>query len=85
MRRAPKYVHGFIRRHGKPRFYFRRRGFNKVPLPGHTLKGPSQTQVIGLELGCRERGSEWRAKQDSRKATGTRSRTAKSTTIVPVR
>jgi integrase len=34
MRRAPKYVHGFIDRHGKPRFYFRRRGFNKVPLPG---------------------------------------------------
>jgi hypothetical protein len=34
MRRAPKYVHGFIDRHGKPRFYFRRRGFKKVPLPG---------------------------------------------------
>jgi integrase len=34
MRRAPRYVHGFIDRHGKPRFYFRRRGFSKVPLPG---------------------------------------------------
>ena len=34
MRRLPKYVHGFIDRHGKPRFYFRRSGFNKVPLPG---------------------------------------------------
>lgn len=34
MRRPPKYVHGFIDRHGKPRFYFRRAGFNKVPLPG---------------------------------------------------
>jgi integrase len=34
MRRAPKYVHGFIDRHGKPRFYFRRRGFKKVALPG---------------------------------------------------
>src|SRR5262249_11459458 len=34
MRRAPKYVHGFIDRHGKPRFYFRRSGFKKVPLPG---------------------------------------------------
>jgi integrase len=34
MRRAPKYVHGFIDRHGKPRSYFRRRGFKKVPLPG---------------------------------------------------
>src|SRR5262245_43658836 len=32
--RAPKYVHGFIDQHGKPRFYLRRRGFKKVPLPG---------------------------------------------------
>ena len=34
MRRAPKYVHGFIDRHGKSRFYFRRPGFKKLPLPG---------------------------------------------------
>jgi hypothetical protein len=34
MKRPPKYVHGFIDRHGKPRFYFRRAGFKKVPLPG---------------------------------------------------
>lgn len=34
MRHPPKYVHGFIDRHGKPRFYFRRAGFKKVPLPG---------------------------------------------------
>jgi integrase len=34
MRRPPKYVHGFIDRHGKPRFYFRRAGFKKIPLPG---------------------------------------------------
>jgi integrase len=34
MRRLPKFVHGFIDRHGKPRFYFRRAGFKKVPLPG---------------------------------------------------
>jgi integrase len=34
MRRPPKYVHGFIDRHGKPRFYFRRAGFRKIPLPG---------------------------------------------------
>jgi integrase len=34
MRRAPKYVHGFIDRHGRPRFYFRRRGFKEVTLPG---------------------------------------------------
>ena len=30
----PKFTHGFIDRHGKTRFYFRRRGFKKVPLPG---------------------------------------------------
>jgi integrase len=34
MRRPPKYVHGFIDRHGRPRFYFRRAGFKQVPLPG---------------------------------------------------
>ena len=34
MRRPPKYVHGFIDRHGRPRFYLRRSGFKKVPLPG---------------------------------------------------
>jgi integrase len=32
--KAPRYVHGFIDRHGRARWYFRRRGFNKVPLPG---------------------------------------------------
>jgi len=34
MRRLPKYVHGFLDRHGKPRFYFRRTGFKQVSLPG---------------------------------------------------
>jgi integrase len=34
MRRPPKFVHGFIDRHGKPRWYFRRAGFKRVPLPG---------------------------------------------------
>ena len=34
MRRPPKFVHGFIDRHGKPRFYFRRPGFKPRPLPG---------------------------------------------------
>jgi integrase len=34
MKRPPKYVHGFIDRHGRPRFYFRRAGFKKIPLPG---------------------------------------------------
>ena len=34
MRRLPKFVHGFIDRHGKPRFYFRRPGFESVALQG---------------------------------------------------
>ena len=34
MRRPPKYVQAFIDRNGKPRFYFRRPGLKRVPLPG---------------------------------------------------
>jgi integrase len=34
MRHLPKYVHGFIDRHGRPRFYFRRPGFERRPLRG---------------------------------------------------
>jgi integrase len=34
LRRPPKYCHGFIDRHGKPRWYLRRRSFKRVPLPG---------------------------------------------------
>ena len=33
IRRPPKYVHGYIDVRGKPRFYFRRAGFPRVPLP----------------------------------------------------
>src|SRR5262245_18279397 len=34
MRRPPKFVQGFIDRHGRPRFYFRRPGYPRVALPG---------------------------------------------------
>jgi integrase len=34
MKRPPKYVQGFMDRHGRPRFYFRRAGFKRIPLPG---------------------------------------------------
>src|SRR6516225_3551300 len=34
MRRPPKFVQGFLDRHGKPRWYFRRLGFKRTPLPG---------------------------------------------------
>src|SRR3954468_18749047 len=32
--RLPRYVHGYLDRHGKPRHYFRRPGFKRVALPG---------------------------------------------------
>ena len=32
--RHPPFTHGFIDRHGKARWYFRRAGFSRVPLPG---------------------------------------------------
>jgi integrase len=32
--KLPRYVHGFVDRHGKPRFYFRRAGFPSIPLRG---------------------------------------------------
>jgi integrase len=32
--KKPRYTHGFIDRHGKPRFYFRRKGHRRLPLPG---------------------------------------------------
>jgi hypothetical protein len=32
--KMPKYTQGFVDRHGNPRFYFRRPGFARVPLPG---------------------------------------------------
>jgi integrase len=32
--KLPRYVHGFVDRHGKPRFYFRRPGFGRKPLRG---------------------------------------------------
>ncbi len=34
MRRPPKFVHAFLDRHGKARFYFRRGGLKKIALPG---------------------------------------------------
>ena len=34
MRRPPKWVQAFVDRHGRARFYFRRPGFQRVPLPG---------------------------------------------------
>jgi hypothetical protein len=33
MHQPPKFVQGFIDRHGRPRFYFRRPGFKRMPLP----------------------------------------------------
>ena len=32
--KLPRYVHAFVDRHGRPRFYLRRKGQPKIPLPG---------------------------------------------------
>jgi integrase len=50
MRRPPKFVHGFVDRHGKARFYFRRPGFKQVPLPGLPWS-PEFMQVYGTAMG----------------------------------
>lgn len=34
MRKPPKYCQGFLDRHGAARWYFRRPGYDRVPLPG---------------------------------------------------
>lgn len=34
MRKPPRFTHGYVDRHGKPRWYVRRRGFKSIPLPG---------------------------------------------------
>jgi integrase len=33
-RKLPRYTHGYVDQHGKPRFYLRRPGHKKIPLPG---------------------------------------------------
>src|SRR5262245_30281830 len=32
--KIPRYVHGYVDRHGKARWYFRRAGYKKIPLKG---------------------------------------------------
>ncbi|MGY8683420.1 tyrosine-type recombinase/integrase [Bradyrhizobium sp. UFLA05-153] len=32
--KKPKHVHGYVDRHGRPRFYYRRKGHKLTPLPG---------------------------------------------------
>src|SRR5262245_4697816 len=60
LKRPPKFVHGFMDRHGRPRYYLRRPGFKQVPLPG--LRGSPElmaayAQALALtppaEIGAR--------------------------------
>ncbi len=44
--KLPKFLHGFVDRHGRARFYLRRRGRKKVPLPGQPW---SPTFMAGYE------------------------------------
>ena len=34
MRKPPRFTHGYVDRHGRPRWYLRRRGWPNFPLPG---------------------------------------------------
>ena len=70
-RRLPKYVHGYLDRHGKPRHYLRRRGRKEVPLPppsspdftagvfawglAFALDSATGGQIVELLLSLRER------------------------------
>jgi integrase len=65
----PRYVNGFVDRHGRPRFYFRRRGFKKIPLPGlpwspefMAAYEAALTGQDGIEIGaCRTKPGTMRA------------------------
>jgi hypothetical protein len=59
--RKPKYTHGFIDRHGKPRFYLRRPGQKKVPLPGLPWSEPfmrAYQAALDADWGKREIGAK---------------------------
>jgi len=59
--RRPKYTHGFIDRHGKPRFYLRRPGHKKVPLPGLPWSEPfmrAYQAALDADWGKREIGAK---------------------------
>jgi integrase len=59
--KKPRYTHGFIDRHGKSRYYFRRPGYKQVPLPGlpwspqfmaayeAAMKGETRPVEIGID------------------------------------
>jgi hypothetical protein len=49
--KLPPYVHAFIDRHGKARYYFRRLGFKQVPLAGLPL-GPVFMAAYEAAMGC---------------------------------
>ena len=48
--RLPPYVHAFIDRHGKARYYFRRRGSKQTPLPGLPWS-PAQRRADVVQMG----------------------------------
>src|SRR5262245_23627189 len=69
MKRPPKYVHGFIDRHGKPRFYFRRAGFKKEPLPGLPWSGQfmgAYEQAMAGQPASLDVGQAYEARLNSR-------------------
>jgi integrase len=56
MRKSPRFTHGYIDRHGKPRWYLRRRGFKNVPLPGLPWSPEFMAAYEALLLGQARQG-----------------------------
>jgi integrase len=58
--KLPRFVQGYIDRHGKPRWYFRRAGFPRIPLPGlpwsPEFMAAHETALAGqpLEIGSKK-------------------------------
>jgi hypothetical protein len=58
--KLPRYTHGYVDRHGTPRFYFRKAGQKTVPLPGlpwspqfMEVYERALREVAGVELGAK--------------------------------
>jgi integrase len=60
--KLPPYVHAFTDRHGKPRFYFRRRGYKQVKLPGLPYSPEFMAAYATAAHGARDKLGQSRSK-----------------------
>lgn len=66
--KTPRYVHGYLDRHGKARWYFRRAGFKKVALPGLPWSAEFMTAYESALGGQRKEIGAGRVKSGSMRA-----------------